>query len=163
MQGMIKAIEPLGQTAQYMACREAERKASTASKSTSGEEEDWDKKPPLPPWETQPGARSMAPSRKDEWKQMVNQDPPSGSVAGYSGHGRMTATGEDESIDNIKELAGAVGGVDESVTAKHLSDVEWRDDDPLFVFSDANVMKPQTPAAASTPIQTCEEEDQAVS
>ena len=105
----------------------------------------------------------MAPSWKDEWKQMVNQDPPSGSVTGDSGHGRMTATGEDESIDNIEELVGAVGGVDESVTAKHLSDVEWRDDDPLFVFNDANVMKPQTPAAASIPIQTCEEEDQAVS
>ena len=104
----------------------------------------------------------MAPSLQDELKQMANQDPRSGSVAGDSGHGTMTATGEDKPI-NIKELIGAVRGVDEIVTTEHLSDVKWRDDDPLFVFDDDNVMKPQTPAAASTPVQTCEEEDQAVS
>ena len=55
-----------------------------------------------------------------------------------------------------------MGGVNESVTAEHLSDVAWRDDDPLFVFDDENVTKPQTPAAASTPVQTLEE-DKAVS
>ena len=104
----------------------------------------------------------MAPSQEDEWKQMVNQDPYCGSVAGDSGHGTMTATGEDETIDNIKELIGAVGGVNKSVTTEHLSDVKWRDDNPLFVFDNDNVMKPQTPAATLTPIQTCEEEDQAV-
>ena len=43
---------------------------------------------------------------------------------------------------------------------EYLSDVEWRDDDPLFVFDDDNVTKPQTPTAASTPIKACEEEDQ---
>ena len=55
----------------------------------------------------------MAPSQEDEWKQMVDQDPHSGSVTVDSGHGTMTATGEDESIDNLEELVGAVGGVDE--------------------------------------------------
>ena len=133
------------------------------SKSALEEEENWDEEPPVPPRETPPGARSMAPSQEDEWKQMVNQDPHSGSVTGDSGHGTMTATGEDEPINNIEELVGAVGEVDESVTAEHLSDVEWRDDDPLFVFDDNNVMKPQTPATTSTPVQTCEEEDKAVS
>ena len=70
----------------------------------------------------------------------------------------MAAIWEDEPIDSTEELVGAVGGVNESITAKHLSDVEWRDDDPLFVFDDKNVTKPQTPAAASTPFQTLEEE-----
>ena len=91
----------------------------------------------------------MAPSQEDEWKWMVDQDPHSGSVIRDSVHGIMTATGKDESIDNIKELIGAVGGLDESVATEHLSDVKWRDEDTLF--------------AASTPIRTCEEEDQAVS
>ena len=81
---------------------------------------------------------------------MVNQNPHSGSVAGDSGHGTMAATGEDEPIDSTKELVWAVGG-------------ESRDDDPLFMFDDENVTKPQTPAAASTPVQTYEEEDKAVS
>ena len=102
----------------------------------------------------------MAPSQEEEWKRMVNQDPCSGSVTGDSGHRTMTATGEDESVDNMEEPVGAVGGVDESVTTEHLSDVEWRDDDPLLVFDDDNVVKPQTPTAASTPVRTCEEEDQ---
>ena len=51
----------------------------------------------------------MAPSQEDEWKWIVNQDPHSGSVAGDSGHGTMTATGEDEPINNIEELIGTVG------------------------------------------------------
>ena len=85
----------------------------------------------------------MAPSLQDEWKQMVDQDPHSGSVTGDSGHGTMTATGEDEPINNIKELVGAVGRVDKSVAAEVLLDVELRDDDPLFVFDDDNVMKPR--------------------
>ena len=54
-------------------------------------------------------------------------------------------------------------GVNESVTTEHLLDVKWRDDDLLFVFDDNNVMKPQTPATTSAPVQTCEEEDKAVS
>ena len=105
----------------------------------------------------------MAPSQEDEWKGMVDQDPHSGSVAGDSGHGTMAATGEDEPTDSTEELIGAVGGVNESVAAEHLSDVEWRDDDPLFMFNDENVTKPQTPASALTPVQTYEEEDKAVS
>ena len=107
---------------EYTAHREAERRASTASKSTSGEEENWDKEPPLPPQETPPGAKSLAPSQEDEWRLMVDQDPFSGSVTGDSGHGTMAATGEDEPIDST-ELFGAVGGVDESV-AEHFSDVK---------------------------------------
>ena len=76
----------------------------------------------------------------------------------------MVTTGEDEPIKSIEELVGAVGvGVDERVATEHLSDVKWRDDDPLFMLDDKNVTKPQTPAAALTPVQTCEEEDKAVS
>ena len=84
---------------------------------------------------------------------------PSGLIAGDLGHDIMTATRETESMEDVKELTGVVEGVDESASAEYLSDVEWRDDDPLFVFNNGNVTKPQTPAAASTPIQACEEED----
>ena len=66
-------------------------------------------------------------------------------------------------FDSTEELIGAVGGVNESVAAEHLSDVEWRDDNPLFMFNDENVTKPQTPASALTPVQTYEEEDKVVS
>ena len=83
---------------------------------------------------------------------MINQDSHSGSIAGDSGHGTMTATGEIESIEDVEELTGAVGGVSKSASVEYLSDVEWRDDDPLFVFDDDNEMKPQTLTAASTPI-----------
>ena len=38
-----------------------------------------------------------------------DQDPHSGSVAWYSGHGTMAATGEDEPINNTKELIGTEG------------------------------------------------------
>ena len=105
----------------------------------------------------------MVPSQEDEWKLMVDQDPHSGSVAWDSGYGTMAATGEDEPINSTEELAGALGGVDESVTTEHLSDVKWRDDDPLFMFNDENVAKTQTPPAALTPVQTWEEEDKTVS
>ena len=108
----------------YAAHKEAERKVLTTSKPTLGKEENWDEEPPLPPRETLPGAKSMVPFQEDEWKLMVYQDPHSGSVAGDSGHGTMAATQEDESIDSTEELVGAVGGVDESVTTEHLSDVE---------------------------------------
>ena len=89
---------------------------------------------------------------------MVNQDPLSGSVTGDSGHGTMAATGG----NNIKELIGVVGGVNESVTTEHLMDVEWRNDYSLFMFDDENVTKPQTPAATLMPVQTREEEDKVV-
>ena len=84
----------------------------------------------------------MVPSQEDEWKLMVNQDSCSGSVAGDSRHCTMAATGEDEPINSTEELVGAVGGANESVTAEHLSDVEWRDDDLLFMYDDENVTKP---------------------
>ena len=90
----------------------------------------------------------MVQSQEDKWKLMVDQDPCSGSVAWNSGHGTMAATHKDEPIDSTEELVGTLGGVNKSVTAEHLSDVEWG--------------KPQTPAAASTPFQTLEE-DKAVS
>ena len=84
----------------------------------------------------------MAASQEDEWKWMIDQDPHSGSIAGDSGHGMMTVTKETESME----------------AAEYLSDVEWREDNPLFVFDDDNVTKPQTPTAALIPIQTCEED-----
>ena len=80
---------------EYQACKEAERRVSTTSKPNSGEEENWDEEPPLPPPETLPGAKPMVPSQEDEWKLMVDQDPHSGSVAGDSGHRTMAATQED--------------------------------------------------------------------
>ena len=142
---------------EYNAQKEAEQKALAADKSTP-EEEDWNVDPPLPPWETPPGAGSMAPSQEDEWKWMMDQDPHSGSIAGDSGHSMMTVTKETESMEETEELTGAVGGVDKSTSVEYLSDVKWREDDPLFVFNNDNIMKPQAPTVASTPIQTCEED-----
>ena len=95
---------------EYAAHKEAERRVLITSKSILGEEENWDEEPPLPPRETPPGAKPMAPSQEDKWKLMVDQDPHSGSVAGDSGHGTMAATQEDEPINSTKELVGAVGG-----------------------------------------------------
>ena len=66
-------------------------------------------------------------------------------VIGDLGHGTMTVMKETESIEEAEELTGAVGGVDESTSAEYLSDIEWREDNPLFVFDDDNLMKPQTP------------------
>ena len=109
---------------EYTTQKEVEQRASAADRSTPGEEEDWDEELPLPPQETWPGSSSMAPSQEDEWKQMIDQDPHSGSIAGDSGHGTMTATGETESIKDVKELTGAVGGVDESASVEYLSDVK---------------------------------------
>ena len=94
---------------EYAACKEAEGRVLTTSKPTLEEEENWDEEPPLPPRETLPGAKPMAPSQEDEWKLMVDQDPHSGAVAGDSGHGTMAATQEDEPIDSTEELVGAVG------------------------------------------------------
>ena len=94
----------------------------------------------------------MAPSQEDEWKQMIDQDPSSGSITGDSGHSTMTATGQTESMEDVKELTGAVGGVNKSASVEYLSDVECRDDDPLFVLDNDNVTKPQTLTTALTPI-----------
>ena len=93
-------------------------------------------------------------SQEDEWKLMVNQDPHSGSVAGDSRHGTMAVTPKAEPVDNNEELVGPMGGINENISAKNPSDVEWKEDDPLFKFNDENVTIPQTPAAALTPVQT---------
>ena len=127
---------------EYKAQKEVEQGASAADKSTPEEEEDWDAEASQPPQDTPPEASSMAPSQEDEWKQMINQDPCSCLIAGDSGHGTMAATGETESTEDVEELTGAVGGVNKSASAEYLSDVEWRDNDPLF--DDDNVKKPQT-------------------
>ena len=89
---------------------------------------------------------------------MIDQDPCSGSITGDLGHGTLTVMKETESMEETKELTGAVGGVNKSTSAEYLSDIKWREDDPLFVFDDDNVMKPQAPNAASTPVQTCKED-----
>ena len=124
---------------EYKTQKEVEQGALAADKSTQEEEEDWDAEPSLPPRDPPPGASSMAPSQEDEWKRMIDQDPFSGSIAGDSGHGTMTATEETKSIKDVEELTGAVRGVNESASAEYLSDVKWRNDDPLFVFDDDNV------------------------
>ena len=89
---------------------------------------------------------------------MIDQDPHSGSITGDSGHGIMAVIQETESMEEAEELTGAVGGVHKSTSAEYLSDVEWREDDPLFVFDDDNVTKSQTPTTALTSIQTCEDD-----
>ena len=142
---------------EYKAQKEAEQKDLTADKSTP-EEEDWDADPPLPPWETPPGAGSMVLSQEDEWKWMIDQDSHSGSITGDLGHGTMTVMKETESMEKTKELTGAIGGVNKSTSAEYLSDIEWREDDPLVVFDDDNITKPQALTTTLTPIQTCKED-----
>ena len=90
---------------------------------------------------------------------MVDQDPCSGSVAGDSGHRTLAVTPEAEPVEGNRELIGAVGGIDEKVSAECLSDVEWKDDDPQFEFDDENVTIPQTPATALTPVQALTENE----
>ena len=67
------------------------------------------------------------------------------------------STKETELMEETEELTGAVGGVKESTSVEYLSDVKWREDDPLFVFDDDNIMKLQALTTALTPIQACEE------
>ena len=73
---------------------------------------------------------------------MINQDPCSGSVTGDSGHGTMAVTPENGPIDSDEKLVGAVAGTDENVSVENLSDVEWKEDDPLFEFNDENITIP---------------------
>ena len=127
---------------EYAARKAAEVKASTTSKPTLEDKEKWDEEPPLPPHETLPGAKPVLPYQEDEWKLMVNQDPCSRSVAWDSGHGTIVVTPEDNPVDSNEKLAGAVGEIDENVSAENLSDVEWKEDDPLFKFNDENVTIP---------------------
>ena len=61
-------------------------------------------------------------------------------------------------MEETKELTGAVGGVNESISTEYLSDIKWREDDPLFVFDDDNILKPQTTTTTSTPVQTHKED-----
>ena len=70
---------------------------------------------------------------------MINQDPHSGLVAGDSGHGTMAVTPEADPVNSSKMLVEAVGGADENISAKNLSDVEWKDEDLLFEFDDENI------------------------
>ena len=125
-----------------------QEKASTASKLTLEDKENWDEEPLLPPQETQPGARSILPSQEDEWKLMVNQDPHSGLVAGDSKHRMMVTTSEAEHIDRNEELIRASGGIDEddstgineNVLAGYLTDVEQKEEDPLIEINEENVI-----------------------
>ena len=49
--------------------------------------------------------------------------------------------------------------IDENVSAGYLSDVEWKEEDPLIKINDENVTIPQMPATASTPIQLLTENE----
>ena len=69
----------------------------------------------------------------------------------------MAVIPEDGPVNSDEKLVGAVGGTDENVSAENLSVVEWKEDDPLFEFNDENVTIPQTPDAASAPVQTSTE------
>ena len=129
-----------------MAHKAVEEKALTASKSTLKKKENWDEEPPLPPQETPPGARPIPPSQENKWKLMVNQDPHSGSVAGDSVHGTMVMTSETEPVNSNEELIGAMGGIDENVSAwidenvsaGYLSSMEWKEEDPLIEINNEN-------------------------
>ena len=90
-------------------------------------------------------------SQEDKLKLMVDQDPCSRSVAGDSRHGMMAVTPETEPVNNNEELVGAVGGINENVSAENLSHIEWKEDDTLFEFNDENVTIPQTRVAGKKP------------
>ena len=149
-----------------MAHKAVEEKALIASKLTLEDKENWDEEPALPPEETPPWVRPILLSQEDEWKLMVDQDPCSGSVTGNSGHGMMAMT-EAKPIDSNEGLTGAMGGInkhvptgiDENLSAGYLSDVEWKEEHPLFKINDENVTIPKMPAAASTPVQASTENE----
>ena len=106
--------------------------------------------------------RPILPSQEDKWKLMVHQDPHSGSVAGDSGHGTMVMTSEAEPVDSNEAMDGidedvlawidedVSAGINENVLAGYLSDVEWKEEDPLIEINDENVTIPQMPGAALT-------------
>ena len=136
-----------------------QEKALTDSKLTLEDEENRDEEPPHPYQETLPGVRPILLSWEDEWKLMVDQDPHSGSVAGDSGHGTMVTTSEAKPVNSIEVLIRAVGGINENTSAGYLSDVKWKELDPLIEFSDENVTISYMPAAALTPIQASTENE----
>ena len=143
-----------------------QEKALTTSKPTFEDKENWDEEPPLPPWETPPGMRPILPPQEDEWELMFDQDPHSRSVAGDSGHGMMVTTSEAKPVNSSEELIGAMGGInedapagiDKNISAGYLSDVKWKEEDPLIKINDENVTISQTPAAALTPMQASTED-----
>ena len=59
----------------------------------------------------------------------------------------MVMTSEAEPVGSNEELIRAVDGIDEDASAEinentsagYLSDVEWKEEDPLIKFNDANV------------------------
>ena len=73
----------------------------------------------------------------------------------------MVMTSEAEPVDSNEELIRAMGGIDEdasmrideNISAGYLSDVEWKEEDPLIEINYENVTISQMPAAALTPIQ----------
>ena len=72
----------------------------------------------------------------------------------------MAATSEDDPVNGDEKLIGTVGGIDENVPDGDLSDVEWKEDDPLFKCNDENITTPGTQDAASMPVQTSPEKKQ---
>ena len=108
---------------EYAAHKAAKGKASTTSKPTLEDEENWEEELPLPPHETLLAVKPVLPSQEDEWKLMVDQDPCSGSVVGDSGHGTIAVTPEDEPVDSNEELVGAMGGINENVSAENLNNL----------------------------------------
>ena len=79
----------------------------------------------------------------------------------------MATTSEAERVDSNEELIRAMGGIDEdastrideNILAGYLSDVEWKEEDPLIEINDESVTISQMPAAASTPIQASTENE----
>ena len=79
----------------------------------------------------------------------------------------MVMTSEAKPINSNEELIGAMGGIDEdapagineNISAGYLSDVEWKEEDPLIKINGENVTIPQMPAAALTPIQASSENE----
>ena len=65
----------------------------------------------------------------------------------------MAVTSETKPVNSNEELIGDVGGINENILAGYLCDVEWKEDDSLIEINDENVTTPQTPDAASTPVQ----------
>ena len=54
----------------------------------------------------------------------------------------MAVSPDDDPVDSDEKLVGAVGETDENVSAENLSDVEWKEDDPLFEFNHEYIIIP---------------------
>ena len=71
------------------------------------------------------------------------------------GHGMMATSSEANPIDSNEEVIRAMGGIDkdipaginDNIMAGYLSDVEWKEEDPLIEINDENVTIPQMPAS----------------